>query len=165
MAFQDALRLEILALAQWNQSAITRLFQSPWNQITGVSNDSANPGGVTAFRCAKHVVDLSKAPRDFTASIISSPTALTTLRIKHHAQGQEAVVLPGFTERMVFEEYHSVIVRMLGSWRRFGSEPLKDYSLLEVVHMSLRLQFEEGDSSGWDKLIEEGLDVDYPYNS
>lgn len=67
--------------------------------------------------------------------------------------------------RMVFEDYHSVIVRMLGSWRRFGSEPLKDYSLLEVVHMSLRLQFEEGDSSGWDKLIEEGLDVDYPYNS
>lgn len=47
------------------------------------------------------VVDLSKAPRGFTASIISSPTALTMLRIKHHAQGQEAVVLPGFTERSV----------------------------------------------------------------
>ncbi len=53
MAIQDALRLEILALAQWNQSAITRPFQSPWSQITGVSNDSTNPGGVTVFRCAK----------------------------------------------------------------------------------------------------------------
>ncbi len=32
--------------------------------------------------------------------------------------------------------------------------------------MSLRLQFEEGDSSReWHKLSDEGLDVDYPYNS
>ncbi|SJL17147.1 uncharacterized protein ARMOST_20691 [Armillaria ostoyae] len=38
LAFQDALRLEILALAQWNKSAITKLFQFPWDQITDVSN-------------------------------------------------------------------------------------------------------------------------------
>ncbi|KAK0488193.1 hypothetical protein EDD18DRAFT_1110556 [Armillaria luteobubalina] len=45
LAFQDALRLETLTLAQWNKNAITRLFQSQWNQITTVSNDHTNPGG------------------------------------------------------------------------------------------------------------------------
>ncbi|PBK59193.1 hypothetical protein ARMSODRAFT_806510 [Armillaria solidipes] len=89
--------------------------------------DSTNPGGVTVFRCAKRatagvvvawrlpkklwiafcrheslmtldVVVPSKAPRGFTASI-SLPSALAMLRIKHQAQGQEAVILLGFTER------------------------------------------------------------------
>ncbi|KAK0209486.1 hypothetical protein IW262DRAFT_509413 [Armillaria fumosa] len=126
LAFQDALRLETLTLAQWNKSAITRLFQSPWNQITAVSNDGTNPGGVTVFRCAKRaiaavvvawcspkklgiefcrhespitldVVNRSKASRDFTTSIIQSLLVLS-LRIRHHSQGQEAVVLLGLTE-------------------------------------------------------------------
>ncbi len=60
------------------------------------------------------VVDLSKAPRGFTYSIISSPPARTMQRIKHHAQGQDAVVLPGFTERsapMVTQLWIGVLYR------------------------------------------------------
>ncbi|KAK0212094.1 hypothetical protein DFS33DRAFT_1389096 [Desarmillaria ectypa] len=58
--------------------------------------------------------------------------------------------------RMVFEDCHSVIVKMLESRRKFGREPLQDHALFEVVHMPLPLRFVEGDlSRRWHTLIDE----------
>ncbi|KAK0196290.1 hypothetical protein F5146DRAFT_997753 [Armillaria mellea] len=171
--FQDVLRREILALAR-NKSAITMLFQSPWNQITGVSNHSTNPGGVTVFRCAKRatvgVVVAWRPPKKLGIAfccheslmtlddVDPSKAPLSTVHKDRHLryyldlQGGRLLWRRSYRSMYFKRESSGEILKFYPETRisAFGSdtsEPLKDYPPPEVVHMSLPLQLDEGDPS------------------